>query len=95
MTAAVLSLRSYCESEEEQDVHPSIFRQETNVRNGSMLLKKSAFDRSGRWGVRGRAALCHSGGHRLRWHRDELGQLAQVLGGGCEVELVAGAVGAS
>ena len=32
------------------------------------------------------------GGDRL-WFGDELGQLAQVLGDGCEVEFVAGATG--
>ena len=38
--------------------------------------------------------LAASDRHRLR-HRDELGQLSEVLGGGCEVELIAGAIRSS
>lgn len=53
-----------------------------------MVLKKSVSDRSRRWSER-RSWLC---GRHLDRHRDELGELAEVLCRGGEVELVASAV---
>jgi hypothetical protein len=64
-------------------------------RNGSkwpILLKKSACERSGRFPGEEARQRCRSGGHRLDRDRDQLGELPEVLGGGCEVKLVAGAV---
>ena len=62
---------------------------------GPMLLKKSAVERSGRRDVEHAGRCRVSGWHRLRRHRDELGKLSEVLGGGGEVELVSGAVRAA
>ena len=61
-----------------------------------MLLKKSVSDGARQLGEtrRGgrRQALCWRCRGR---HRDQLGELAEVLGGGCEVKLVACSGGAS
>jgi hypothetical protein len=65
------------------------------VRKWPMLLKKSAVERSGRRDVEHADRCRVSGWHRLRRHRDELGKLSEVLGGGREVELVSGAVRAA
>lgn len=69
----------------------SVSRCATNVCFAPISLKKSAW-RAAAPGkltlVGGAGALC-----RLRCrHRDELGELPEVLGGCCEMELVAGAV---
>jgi hypothetical protein len=63
-----------------------------NGRSWPMLLKKSAGERSGRgrWDTVGRCR--GSGWHAVLGHRDKLGELAEVLGCGGEVELVTGAI---
>jgi hypothetical protein len=43
----------------------------------------------------GRASSPLSGRHRLHRRRDQLGELAEVLGGGGEDKLVSGAAGAA
>jgi len=60
-----------------------------------IALKKSFPERAGfRQILSGRSARELS--RRLgTWYRDELCEFPEVLGGGCEVELVAGAIGAS
>ena len=63
------------------------------VCNGSIVLKKAALsdaDRPARWRER---RLYRSGGRQERWGGDELGEFAQVLGGGGEEKLVSGAAG--
>jgi hypothetical protein len=68
-----------------------LFGRAADVRCGSIVLKKSAHDRSsGKLPATDRL----SGGLWLR-HWDQLGQLPKVLGGCCEEELVMGAVWSS
>ena len=55
------------------------------------LLKKSGFCAAGLTTAMAARLL----GHRRCGHRDQLGQLPEVLGGGGEEELVAGAAGAA
>src|SRR3546814_3304320 len=66
-----------------------------NVRFWPMLLKKSASDTSGRSPRVEARRRCRSGGGRLWPPRDQLGELPEVLGGSCEVELVTRAVRAA
>ncbi len=62
------------------------------VRFRPMPLKKSESEGSrGSAGVEARW-LCRSGRHRLRRDRDHVGELAEVLGRGSEVEFVTGAI---
>lgn len=60
-----------------------------------MSLKKSVLRGMRRRFGFGRLSFALSYGPALRSVRQELGELPEVLGGGCEVELVSGAIGAA
>ena len=64
----------------------------TTVRFWRMTLKKALVlvGGSSRKTVRFRAVASPSGGDEMLGHWDQLGELAKVLGCGCELELVAG-----
>ena len=66
------------------------FRPDPNVHSWRMSLKKSPTRQAMRSVRFGRKRFPVSGSHRLRAVRQELGQLPDVLCGGCQVELVAG-----
>ena len=67
----------------------------SKVRIAPIVLKKSDFVSAGGWRGRLGGGLAGSDVHRLGPHREQFGQLAEVLGGGGEEELIIGAVGTS
>jgi hypothetical protein len=60
-----------------------------------VLVKKPATIEADERAGQGRMRTVLSGRHRLEWHRTQVGELAEVVGGSCEGKSVTSAAGAA
>ena len=71
----------------------AILRRNAQQRRGSADFVEKVCGEWGAVSIIGDIARARRASRRSwLWHRDELGEFPEILGGGCKVELVAGAV---